>query len=332
MITMEYKPVFRWGFLFVSAVAATIAWYLIVFRNADDLPTYIASGNGRIEATEYDIATKYAGRLASVLADEGNMVVQGQLLARMDTYTLETRMLEAEAELSEVRIQREYAEAMVSVRRSELQYARREKERAVKLSKANNISQKKLDQAQTYHDTAAAALKAAQIKVTAAEAGVEAAKARIARVRSELAETRLVAPVDGRILYRLAQPGEVLGGGGRVLTLLDLTDVYMTIFVPTAQAGRIFIGSEARIRLDALPEYVIPASVSFVAPRTQFTPKAVETREARAKLMFRVKIKIDPTLLRRYIQAVKTGVPGEAFILMDRGHSWPEALQIRLPQ
>ncbi len=122
-----------------------------------------------------------------------------------------------------------------------------------------------------------------------------------------------------------------MGAGGKVMSVLDLTDVYMTIFVPTAQAGKIFIGADARIILDAVPQYVIPAKVSFVAPRTQFTPKAVETRTEREKLMFRVKVKIDSTLLKEHIEAVKTGVPGEAFILLDKDKPWPENLAVKLP-
>ena len=121
------------------------------------------------------------------------------------------------------------------------------------------------------------------------------------------------------MLYRLAEPGEVLAAGGKVLTVLELTDVYMTIFLPTALAGRIAVGSEARIVLDAVPQYVIPATVSFVAARAQFTPKDVETRTEREKLMFRVKVRIDPELLTKYRDQVKTGLPGVAYVRLNAG-------------
>uniref|UniRef100_UPI000AA1736C HlyD family secretion protein n=1 Tax=Desulfosarcina cetonica TaxID=90730 RepID=UPI000AA1736C len=131
-----------------------------------------------------------------------------------------------------------------------------------------------------------------------ATAAIDAVKARIDEIQSFIDDSTLTAPVDGRVLYRLAEPGEVLGAGGRVLTLLDVSDVTMTIFLPTDQAGRVDLGSDARIVLDALPDVVIPARVSFVAPKAQFTPKDVETRTEREKLMFRVKVRIDPELLR----------------------------------
>lgn len=314
------------------AVAVAAGGYYVYRENRPAiLPDYIATGNGRIEATEYDIATKYAGRLEQVLSEEGDMVEQGQLLALMDDSTLQAQLREAKAQLVESEAGRDYALAMVRVRNSELKYAEREMARYQKLAKAGHASQEQLDQSSTQYETAAAASKAAQIQVAQADSGIEAAKARIERLNVEQAETRLTAPIHGRVLYKLAEAGEVLAAGGKVMSVLDLTDVYMTIFVPTGQAGRIHVGTEARIILDAVPQYVIPAKISFVAPRTQFTPKAVETRSEREKLMFRVKVRIDPALLKEHIEAVKTGVPGEAFILIDKAQDWPEALHIKLP-
>jgi HlyD family secretion protein len=124
----------------------------------------------------------------------------------------------------------------------------------------------------------------------------------------------------------VAQPGEVLSAGGRVLNLVDLSDVYMTFFLPTAQAGRIAIGSDVRLVLDAAPQYVIPAKVSFIADVAQFTPKTVETEEERQKLMFRVKARISPELLKKHVQQVKTGLPGMAYVRTDLSAEWPARL------
>ncbi|PKN48409.1 MAG: glycoside hydrolase family 43, partial [Deltaproteobacteria bacterium HGW-Deltaproteobacteria-16] len=120
--------------------------------------------------------------------------------------------------------------------------------------------------------------------------------------------------------------------GGKILNLLDLSDVYMTFFLPTAAGGRVAIGSEARLVLDAAPEYVIPATISFVADVAQFTPKTVETASERQKLMFRVKAQIAPELLKKHIHHVKTGLPGMAYVRLDPQREWPAALQVRLPQ
>jgi HlyD family secretion protein len=105
----------------------------------------------------------------------------------------------------------------------------------------------------------------------------------------------------------------------------------MTIFLPTAHAGRVTVGTEARIVLDAAPQFVIPATVSFVAARAQFTPKDVETRSEREKMMFRVKVRIDPELLIKYREQVKTGLPGVAYVRLDVNAAWPESLLVKMP-
>jgi HlyD family secretion protein len=128
------------------------------------------------------------------------------------------------------------------------------------------------------------------------------------------------------VQFRVAQPGEVLAAGGRVLNLVDLGDVYMTFFLPTAQAGRVALGSEVRLVLDAWPQAVIPARATFVANVAQFTPKTVETAEERQKLMFRIRAQIPEDLLRKYIEQVKTGLPGMAYVRLDPNVEWPARL------
>jgi HlyD family secretion protein len=113
--------------------------------------------------------------------------------------------------------------------------------------------------------------------------------------------------------------------------MVDLVDVYMTFFLPANQAGRVVLGQEARLVLDAVPQYVIPARVSYVASVAQFTPKTVETASEREKLMFRVKARIDPELLKKYMTAVKTGVPGMAYLRLDQEAVWPEQLDVKVP-
>jgi HlyD family secretion protein len=168
--------------------------------------------------------------------------------------------------------------------------------------------------------------------VIGAESDVEAALATLERIRADLDDSVLKSPRDGRVQYRVAQPGEVLSPGGVVLNMVDLTDVYMTFFLPTEQAGRVALGAEARLVLDAAPQYVVPAAVSFVADVAQFTPKTVETEEERQKLMFRIKARIAPDLLREHLLQVKTGLPGMAYVRLDPRVDWPPELQTRLPQ
>jgi HlyD family secretion protein len=296
------------------------------------LPDGFAMSNGRIEATEVDVATKLAGRLAEIRVREGDRVEAGQIVAVLDSEALAAQQRQAQAELRHAEQEREHTLAVVEQRDSELDFARRDLNRLQRLSRSDQfVSEEQVDQARTRLRTAEAALWAARVQVVAAEAAIEAAQASIERVEVDIADSTLKAPRGGRVLYRLAEPGEVLGVGGKILTLLDLTDVYMVIFLPAPAAGRIALGAPARILLDAAPEYVIPAEVSFVAPRAQFTPKQVETQSVRESLAFRVKVRIDPVILARYEALVKTGLPGVAYVKVGPQAIWPEHLDPKLP-
>lgn len=312
------------------AVTGAGAWYWTQQLDAG-LPGHIAVGNGRIEAEEVQVAAKYAGRVDEVLVDEGDTVQAGQVLARMDTAELEASLAGAWARVAQAEESVIEARAQIAQRQSEITYAQQELNRALFLFGKGHIAQERIDQRQSARDTAQAALDAAWARLETAKRSVDAAQAEARRIESQLDEATLTAPRGGRVQYRLAEPGEVIAGGGRVITLLDLTDVYMTIFLPTAQAGRAFVGSQARIRLDAAPELLIPAKVSFVSSQAQFTPREVETRSEREKLMFRVKVQIDPDLLREHIRKVKTGLPGEAYVLLGSNGEWPEELAVNLP-
>lgn len=318
------------GMAIVTAIVLLAAAFGYRFMlDGSSLPPEFASGNGRIEATEVDIATKLAGRLQSVNVREGDMVKAGQIVAQMDVADLNAQLDEAKARLRQAEESRRYAQAVVTQRQSELKYARVELQRMQKLVAQGHVSKESVDRAQTSASSATAALRAAQVQVVSAEAGIKAAQATVQRIRTSIADSRLKTPIGGRVVYRLAQPGEVLGAGGKVLTVLDISDVYMTIFLPTRQAGRVTVGSDARIILDAAPHYVIPAKVSFVAAAAQFTPKTVETRTEREKLMFRVKIRIDPALLEAHRERVKTGLPGEAYVRLDSNTPWPQRLKLQ---
>jgi HlyD family secretion protein len=252
------------------------------------------------------------------------------------------------------------AAAAVAQREGELALAEKEFSRSQQMALKGLISQQELDTDYTRYKSATAALRAAtaqlveaqstiiaatsqvaeaqsaievaKSQVAEAQSALDAALATIERIEADIEDSVLKSPRDGRVQYRVAQPGEVLGAGGRVLSLIDLTDVYMTFFLPTAAVGRVALGSEVRLVLDAFPQYVIPAQASFIAAEAQFTPKTVETASEREKLMFRIRAHIPPDLLRKHITQVKTGLPGVAYVRLDSTVEWPAHLAVRLPQ
>ncbi|MBS7556109.1 HlyD family efflux transporter periplasmic adaptor subunit [Ancylobacter dichloromethanicus] len=344
----------RWLVVLLAVVVLGAGYYAWRTFANPSLPAGIASGNGRIEATEIDISAKTAGRIKEILANEGDFVTAGQILARMDTEQLEAQRRQAEAQLRRATIsidtarslvvqreaEKEAAVAVIEQRDAQLDAAQRKFARSAQLVKTNAVSQQTYDDdfanekaatanvnaARAQRAAAEAAISAAKAQVVDAEAAVDAAHAAIESITADINDSVLISPRDGRIQYRVAQIGEVLSAGGRVLNLVDLGDVYMTFFLPTAQAGRVAIGTDVRLVLDAAPQYVIPARVTYVADVAQFTPKTVETEEERQKLTFRVKAQIPPELLRKYIQQVKTGLPGMAYVRLDPETEWPADL------
>jgi HlyD family secretion protein len=320
----------------------------------------LVSGNGRIEAVEIDIAARNSGRVKDILVREGEFVVAGQLVAIMDTESQEAQLRQAEAQLQQAQSavataysqlaqcesEKGVALAAVRQREAELVMARQHATRSAELVKGGAIAKQDADDDYAKLQNAEAAVNSARAQVAAgeaaimsmrsqiagAQAAVKAAMANAERIQTDIRDSALKSPRDGRVQYRVAQAGEVVGAGGRVLSLVDLSDVYMTFFLPTAAAGKVAIGSEVRLVLDAAPQYVVPAKVSFVADMAQFTPKTVETASEREKLMFRIRAQIPVEILRKHITRVKTGLPGMAYVKVDAGKPWPGRLQVTLPQ
>jgi HlyD family secretion protein len=314
----------------VLAIAGGGAWYWWQ-QQLNALPPYIAAANGRLEAEQVEIATKYPGRIAGVLAKEGDMVDAGQVVARMDTVELEAQLRAAQAQVVKAEHEKIAAEAQIAQRDAERTFAKQELDRTTVLNAQGHASNELLDQRRSQMRSAEAGYNTAVASVDAAKAAILAAQAEVARLQSQITDSTLIAPKRGRIQYKLAQPGEVLSAGGRVFTLLDLSDVYLTIFLPAHDAGPLGIGDEARVTLDPIPGYVFPAKITFVATEAQFTPKTVETAEEREKLMFRVKLTIDPELRTRYENQVKTGVRGIGYVRTDSNGAWPDKLTVKLP-
>ena len=338
------------------AIGVVTAWR---WAAPDALPKGIAGGNGRLEATSLDVAARSSGRVQHVRVREGDFVAAGDEVARMDTQSLEAQLRGAQAQLRQARTARETltallrqreqavatAAALVGQREAELALAEKEMRRTSELVAQDFISAQQLDTANARVQSGRAALSAARSQrieaesavltvrsqIIESEAAIESAQAGVDRIAVDIADAVLRAPRAGRVQSVLAQDGEVLSAGGRVVTLVDLADVTMSFFLPETAAGRVAIGSEARLVLDAAPGLVIPAQVDFVASVAQFTPKTVETASERQKMVFKVRARIDPVLLGQHRDQVKTGLPGMAYVRIGP-EPWPPQLALNLPK
>ena len=243
---------------------------LIEWLRAMTLPAGIIKAEGRIEATQIDVSSKYAGELVEVAVQEGDKVAAGQLIARVSSPELDAQLQAAQSKLRSA------------------QEAR-------------------------------------------AQDAIKAAEAKVEQIKSMIGDLRLVSPREGKVQYQLAYAGANVAAGAPIVTLIDLADVYMTVFVRAADAAKLGLGDEARLILDAAPDYVIPATVGFVAANPQSAPNAVETKEELAKQMLRVDLKVDPKVLQTYYAKVETGLRGAGFVRTKPDAKWPADLQVKLP-
>lgn len=325
-----YSPLGGW--LSPSAEAKSRIGTLLDRLRGKTMPEGIVKTNGRIEATQVDVAAKYAGRVADVTVEEGSEVKEGEVVGRISSPETEAQLRAAQANLERAKQAMVEAKSLMDERNAVLASAKSDFDRGKELIGQQIITQQTFDQRRRNYEGAQASVAGAIAQKDQAAAAINSAQAEVERLESMLHDMILVSPRTGRVQYQLARNGEVVPAGGKVLTILDLRDVYMTVFLPAAVAGKLEIGGEARMILDPAPQYVVPATVSFVAADAQFTPKTVETAEEREKLMFRVKLKLDPQLLKQYSRKVKTGVRGLGFVRATPATAWPQDLQIRLPQ
>lgn len=333
MDAMKSGAVQRLVQLIVLGAVAFVGWraWQRHQRAQVQLPDGITVGNGRIEAIQVDIATKYAGRIGDVLAREGSMVAPDDLLAHIDSTEMRAELEKANAQLAKAAEDVARAAADIVQKQSTADLNEKSFARSETLKRNKAIADQDFDESRARRDSSAAAVDVAKATLRSAEKAELAAAAEVSRQTAQLAEMTLKSPVRGRVLYRLAEPGMVLPAGDKVLTLLDLSDIYMEIFLPSREAARVRVGSEARIVLDVAPEYAARATVSFVSPEAQFTPKQVETRSERDKLMFRVKLQLPAELILPYLERIKTGLRGVGYVRLDDTVPWPDFLERRFP-
>jgi HlyD family secretion protein len=321
------KKALKW---IIGAIAVLVVAF-IGFRywkgKQSALPEGIVSGNGRVEAKLVDVAAKEPLRVKQIFVNEGDLVKPDQVLVQMDTTTLEADLAEANASVAAAQERQALADASIVKQKSEIQLSNIELERSKKLVAEGAGSQRELDVRTNTVKTTQATLEQAEAQLKTAKQEVEVAKANAATIQTRITDATLKSPVVGRVLYRLAEPGEVLAAGGKALTVVNLEDVYMEIFLPANDAASVKIGAEARITVDYETNRSVAGYVSFVSPEAQFTPKQVETKSEREKLMFRVKIQVPKEFASRYVERIKTGIRGVGYVKVNPSAHWPAWLQ-----
>jgi HlyD family secretion protein len=314
----------------LAVAIALVATWAVRGLNGD---TGALSVTGTVEATQVDLSAKITGRVVELLVREGQPVERGQLLARLDDTELAAEVRRAEAALATAEAQ--LRDLLAGPRQQEIEQARaalrnatvtrewtaRELRRVRELFGKDLVAAQEVDRAQQAYEVAVANEVAARERLALVEAGprpheVEAARARVAEARAaltlaqaRLAEARLVSPITGLVLRKNVEVGETVNPGVSILTLMDPRDLWVRAYVPEIDIGRVKLGQEARITVDAYPGRAFAGTVSEIASEAEFTPKNVQTRKERVNLVFRIKIAV-----RNPDGVLKPGMPADAEI------------------
>ena len=237
--------------------------------------------SGNIEGNDVRISFRVGGQILNLLADEGSNLKIGQIVARLNTDELTKLQKEAEAQVKAAEFQYQL---------SKDDYIRNEN-----LYKAGAISAQRRDQYKTTADTD--------------WASVKRSRAQLELANTKLGWADLASPLNGYILVKSAEEGEVVQVGAPVFTAVDLNNVWVTAYINETDVGKVNLSQKATVKIDSFPHKSYRGWVSFISQQAEFTPKYIQTQQERVKLVYRIKVRVDNTDLE-----LKPGMPADAYI------------------
>jgi HlyD family secretion protein len=252
----------------------------------------VPRGSGFIEATEITISTEVSGKIEHLGFGEGDAVESGMALALIDTTTYSLRLAEATAQRYAAKTGEASARLKVEKALLDSSLAEKEFSRISGLLKKGSANRQQYDQAETKYRQTGLAASMARSALKAAWADLARTDAHIEILRKQLADCRPVSPLDGKVITTYADPGELVGVGKPLMRLAKLDTVWVKIYLPAEDLTRIRLRDEARVDPEDGREEPIKGWVTWISPEAEFTPKNIQTREARADLVYAVKITV----------------------------------------
>ena len=307
------------------AGAVLVAAAMLVYRLllTEELPVGFLYLNGQLEATEVRVAAEVQGRILRSELVEGRKVGEGDLLVTLDREEFETQLAGARAEAAALDAAKQAIHPQLRTWRHHLHTATTELERTRELRTEGVISERRVDQAEDAYEEARGRIGSLEAELRQLEARREAATQRIARLEILLDRTTIRSPIEGTILTKAIEVGEFATPGRTIAVVADLSRMELRAFVPQDQIGKVRLGSDARIRIDAFPERTFGAEVAQIDDRAQFTPREVHVPEERVRLMFGVTLNaMNPD------GHLKPGMPADAWIRWTPEATWPDRLPV----
>jgi len=287
----------------IIVVAAFIAVWWSFFR-VTPLPEGLVQANGRIEGDHYTVAGKIAGKIIELKAREGDEVKKGQVLVKLDDAQINAKVLQAKKEVVA-------ADALCHAAEVSEQQSKRDQVRLQNLQHEHLASKQAAERATS-------AWKVDKDRLAAAHAQCGVSAATLQEVLSLKDDLTIHAPAKGMVTTRIVDEGEVVAAGSPLFDIVDLDRLYLKVYVPEKQIGKIRLGLPARIYSDAFPDKPFPATVRYIASRAEFTPKEVQTPDERVKLVYAVKLYLTKNPGHR----LTPGLPADAVIRWKEGIEW----------
>ena len=282
-------------FLFII-VLGLVLYFLLKTKGGNNKNQISASGT--IEITEVEVSSKVSGRIESLLADEGDSVVKDQVLIRLEDKELQAQLKQVEAAY-------QVSLAQLSQSRSSLDNLKTNLDRIKELFKAGSATRQQLDDMETKYDVAKD-----QFNLTSHL--TEQNKATIELIKTNIENSIIKSPIDGLVLSKNTEMGEVVLPGNSVLTLGDLSRPWVKIYIKETDLGKVKLGQKAEVKIDTYPDKVFEGKVTYISSQAEFTPRNIQTKEERVKLVFGIKVSLDNPL-----QILKPGMPADVSLLKE---------------
>lgn len=249
-------------------------------------------GSGILEARQVTVGARSAGELVALLADEGDTVAANALLAVVDSTKLalqRTQLLAAQRELA---LNLANAARAAELAAEQCENARKQYERIRALAERGSLPQQQLDSAELAYTAAQSQLQTARNTVAALTERGKQLEAQLALVQSQISDATVRAPLAGVVIAKYAEQGELVAPGSPLLAIADLREMWLKVYLPEPDVGKVSLGAKVTVHVDALPGQEFPGTVTWISPKAEFTPKNVQTRAARAELVFAVKVTV----------------------------------------
>jgi len=308
----------RWlvPLLVIIAVAA-VSYGIFRATRHPVVPEGLLYGNGHVEGTEVRVTSEVGGRITSQSLPEGGNVVQGQPVVVLESETTTDLLNAARAELRATRQSREAIDSQIAMWHHHVETAERQLSRIRDLRASNLASEADADQAENTLREAQQQVQSLGSQAGALDEQIAAAEARAQLAESNLEKHVVEAPIDGTVLVRTAETGEVIQPGQPLALIVDLTRLELKVYVPEKDIGKVRLGNPARVSVNAFPDRYFEAHVSRVDDYAQFTPRDIHVPEERTRMVYGVTLALDDASGQ-----LKPGMPADAWIKWDDSASW----------